>query len=121
MPQLCVLHTRTEGEKIHILQEIGTKYTLLGTILLNDKSGEITSAIERENTKNANTINYHILQKWVQGSGKMPVTWRTLLEVMKDIGLITLARKIELSVNEDASQECEASETVRTNHCCSIL
>ena len=110
MPQLCVLHTRTEG-KIHILQEIGTKYTLLGTILLNDKRGARISAIECEFNKNTHMINYHILQQWVQGSGKMPVTWRTLLEVMRDIGLKQLALKIELSVNEDASKECEASET----------
>ena len=36
-----------------------------------------------------------ILEEWIAGRGKHPVTWNTLIEVLHDIELSTLAREIE--------------------------
>jgi len=36
-----------------------------------------------------------ILEEWIAGRGKHPVTWNTLIEVIYDIELSTLAREIE--------------------------
>ena len=35
-----------------------------------------------------------ILEEWIAGRGKCPVTWNTLIEVLHDIELSTLAREI---------------------------
>ena len=43
----------------------------------------------------AEEINMEILQKWLSGRGKQPVTWVTLVEVLHDIELSTLASDIE--------------------------
>ena len=43
----------------------------------------------------ANEINREIIEEWIAGRGKHPVTWKTLTEVLHDIGLSTLAREIE--------------------------
>ena len=43
----------------------------------------------------ANEINIEILEEWVAGKGKHPVTWKTLTEVLHDIELSTLAEEIE--------------------------
>ena len=40
-------------------------------------------------------INIEILQEWVTGRGKQPVTWTTLVEVLRDIELSVLAAEIE--------------------------
>ena len=35
-----------------------------------------------------------ILEEWIAGSGKQPVTWNTLIDVLHDIELGTLAREV---------------------------
>ena len=40
-------------------------------------------------------ISIEILQEWLTGRGKKPVTWSTLVEVLHDIELSTLAGDIE--------------------------
>ena len=36
-----------------------------------------------------------VLQQWITGRGKHPVTWKTLIEVLRDIELSALAGEIE--------------------------
>ena len=43
----------------------------------------------------AEEINKEILEQWITGRGTHPVTWKTLIEVLWDIELITLAGEIE--------------------------
>ena len=45
--------------------------------------------------KDAEQINIEILKQWLTGRGKQPVTWATLVEVLRDIKLCTLADDIE--------------------------
>ena len=41
-------------------------------------------------------INTEILREWATGRGKKPVSWETLTEVLRNIGLSTLASEIEV-------------------------
>ena len=43
----------------------------------------------------AERINTEILQEWLTGRGKQPVTWATLVKVLCDIKLSVLASEIE--------------------------
>ena len=40
-------------------------------------------------------INLHILLEWLEGGGRKPVTWGTLVETLECIGLRELARDIQ--------------------------
>ena len=40
-------------------------------------------------------MNLLILQEWLEGKGRKPVTWGTLLETLQRIGLRELAREIQ--------------------------
>ena len=40
-------------------------------------------------------INLLVLLQWLEGEGRMPATWGTLVETLKDIGLIQLAKEIQ--------------------------
>ena len=88
---------RFEGEKrkINIPQEIGVKYLDFGLFLLDDPNGVRTRALAHKHNNNANEINREIIEEWVAGKGKHPVTWKTLTEVLRDIELSTLAEEIE--------------------------
>ena len=95
MEELTAFPTRTHG-KINIPEQIGVKYKDFGIQLLEDSTGARVSNIEHELRGNPKSINTQIFEVWLRnGYGKKPVSWRTLVEVLRDIQLGTLANDIE--------------------------
>ena len=82
------------GAKINIPQRIGTKYSQFGVQLLNDETGEEIDAVVAKCREDAEQINFEILKLWVRGKGK-PLSWDVLIDVLKDVGLGTLASDIK--------------------------
>ncbi len=80
--------------KLNITQEIGTKYYEFGALLLGDTSGSRISSLEKIYGRNAEHINMKVLQEWLSGGGKQPVSWKTLVSVLEDCGLTTLVDSI---------------------------
>lgn len=76
---------------INIAVAIGTKCIQFGKLLLDDRNGSRTKQIAKEKSDDAEQINTVILKEWLSGSGKQPVTWATLIEVLRDIKLPVLA------------------------------
>ena len=97
MPLLIDFPSST-GRGLNVIQEIGVHYKQFGLLLLNDGSGATITAIEHQYHLRAAAINCEILQRWIQGSGKQPVTWETLVKVLKQVELKTLASQIESSL-----------------------
>ena len=87
---------RFRGQKriINIPQQISTHCRMFGILLLEDSNGARISAIFEHCRDNPEKINLAILQEWVEGSGKQPVTWDTLVEVLRDAELTVLASDI---------------------------
>ena len=86
---------KTGSGNINVLKQIGTHYWELGILLLDDDTGADTQAIIEHHHEDATKINIQIFQKWIQGKGKLPVEWFTLVEVLKDVGLSELAIEME--------------------------
>ena len=82
---------------VSIPVEIATKYVEFGTFLLDDRNGSRVEIMEHKHSKDAKSINTEILQEWLHGRGKQPVTWQTLVEVLRDIELTTLSDDISTS------------------------
>ena len=60
-----------------------------------------------------------ILEDWIAGRGKQPVTWNTLIEVLYDIELSTLAREIETVKHpEDRPTEVTECSNQETGNVC---
>ena len=87
--------TCTDGGKINIPVEISTRHMKFGTLLLDDRNGSRVRNLVYEHHYKVEEINTAILQEWVIGKGKQPVTWETLVEVLRNIELSTLAGEIE--------------------------
>ena len=81
---------------INIPQEIGAEYNKFGPFLLEDDNGVRIRSIAHKLMNDAEQINIEVLQQWLTGKGKHPITWKTLTEVLHCIGLKTLAREIEI-------------------------
>ena len=68
--------------------------------MLEDDDGTKTETIVISEHYQPANIAHHIFSRWLQGGGKEPVTWVTLIAVLKQVGFIRLARSIkELSVS----------------------
>ena len=63
--------------------------------MLEDDNRAKIQSIAHKHRDDAEQINMEVLQQWITGRGKNPVTWQTLAEVLHDIELSTLAREIE--------------------------
>ena len=74
---------------------MGSDYEPLGLMLLEDDDGAIVDQIVSECHHKCSDVVRHIMKKWVRGGGKQPVTWKTLTDTLKDIGLTKLASDIE--------------------------
>ena len=64
-----LLHFPGKNGFIDIPAEIGTRYALFGAFLLEDNYGYTQRDIDPPR------IIHHILQHWLQGRGRRPVTW----------------------------------------------
>ena len=83
MPELLSF----SAKKLNIAIKVGVSYLKFGIFLLNDTNGDIVKALEMEHRGNAEQINMAILQQWLQGKGVKPVTWSTLVSVLRNIGM----------------------------------
>ena len=95
-PTLPLLQTfpKRSGGVIKITEEVTGKNRVLGIRLLNDDNGAITDNIEHKHSPNSTRITEAIFQRWLQGTGKSPQSWATLITVLKEIDHKTLAKKI---------------------------
>ena len=86
---------RGRERRINIPQEISTKYPQFGILLLEDTNGARVRNMEHKHQRNAEQINTEILEEWVNGRGRQPVSWEILTEVLRDVKLGQLASDIE--------------------------
>ena len=92
--QLELIRFRGKEGRINIPQQISTNSYKFGILLLEDNSGAIIRNIMHECRDNPEQINTKVLEEWVAGRGKQPVSWDTLIGVLQDIELDALARDI---------------------------
>ena len=92
LPELASFLSR--GGTINIAEKISTEYYQFGIQLLDDEDGSHIRAIEHRHLRDAVRINTDILEEWLQGRGVQPVSWTTLVKVLEDIDLGTLASDI---------------------------
>ena len=78
----------------NIPQQISTNFLNFGILLLEDKDGARIRSIIHKYRENSEQINIKVLEEWIAGRGKHPVSWDTLIEVLQVIGLGALASDI---------------------------
>ena len=94
LTELLSFPTNTASGAIDITEKVGTKYIKLGLILLQDDDGSVMDQIISQYQLNATNIVLEILKRWIRGRGKQPVTWNTLIDTLRTIGLTELASSI---------------------------
>ena len=83
---------------IDIAEKTATDYKYFGTLLLNDDGGSKVSIIEMKHEDPVD-ITVEILEQWLHGKGRMPVTWQTLVNCLRDTNLHVLVNSIQSSLS----------------------
>ena len=81
--------------RFDVMERIGVNYPELGMFLLQDHDLSKVSALELTWQRASLPICRDIMKDWVQGKGKLPVTYATLLHCLRDADLHSLAKDIE--------------------------
>ena len=82
-------------KNLNIIQRTSTHYENLAMHLLDDDNCEIVDCLKEQCRGNPVEIVTAVYKKWIQGTGRKPVTWQTLVDVLKEIELNSLAEEIE--------------------------
>ena len=107
----------TRSGSINVLEHIGVHYRQLGVLLLDDATAEVTQAIIEQCSHDTTKIICKIVQKWIQGKGKLPIEWSTLVRVLKDIGLHMLADEMEQHLKDQYWPHVGEKLKVRQSAC----
>ena len=81
--------------RFDVMERIGINYPELGMFLLQDHDLSKVSALERTWQRASLPICRDIMKEWLQGKGKLPVTYATLLHCLRDADLHSLVKDIE--------------------------
>ena len=98
LPEL--IKFKTQSGSINIMEMISLHYHQLGSLLLEDGDGSVTDPIINQYHHDATPINQEILKRWLGGTGLKPVQWPTLVSILKDINLSTVAERLRRIYNE---------------------
>jgi hypothetical protein len=96
--------------RLGVPAEVGTGFKTFGKLLLDDQDGTKVNLIAEEFAGKPKTINVKILQYWLEGKGLL-VTWKTLLDTLRDCSLTTLADSIQASIDIPESSALEKMNT----------
>ena len=83
----------------NIIQRTSTCYTNLAMYLLDDDNCEIVDSLKEKCHGDPVEITRAVYKKWIFGTGRQPVTWQTLVDVLREIQLNSLAEEIEIALN----------------------
>ena len=97
LPLLLHFPTLRECKEVSIPERIGTYFKQFGIFLLEDVGGQKVNIIQYEMKDRVIEVVIQIFQKWLNGEGSKPVTWATLIHILKKSSLHTLSDKIKES------------------------
>ena len=82
-------------KSVSITQKTSTCYTKLAMYLLDDDNRDIVDGFKEKYHGDPEEIVTAVYKKWINGTGRKPVTWQTLVDVLREIELSSLAAEIE--------------------------
>ena len=80
-------------EKLGVFKQITSEKDAFGTFLLEDHTGNKMESIRDDEVK-TERINRKVFVKWLNGEGRQPITWSTLIDVLSKAKLTALAEDI---------------------------
>ena len=82
------------GQKVEIVAAVANNWKEIGVLLDFDATGQHLDTIETGYEKDPSSCCQAMFQHWLKGNG-VEQTWGTLIDILKDCKLGTLAESVE--------------------------
>ena len=99
-PTLCQLKLlkSPSGKKVDIIATVAAHWQDFGYLLDFDETGHTIDRIAREHQLRPIDCCTAMLREWLEGRGRQPATWATLIDLLKDADMNYLAQQLEMMV-----------------------
>ena len=108
-------HLKGPHSDVRIIRDSGD-YKKLGICLLKLPNAAELDDMERDCSRKTYCIKLAIFNKWLQGQGEKPVTWKTLIYVLEEcMQLVELAKEVKFiiaSTQQETPDDRSADETL---------
>ena len=94
LQQLMLLRSPS-GKRVKIIQAIAAGWRHLGISLYFDETGRTLDRIAHEHPFDPEACCTAMLREWLEGRGRQPATWATLIDLLKDADMTSLAQQLE--------------------------
>lgn len=97
LKMLMSFPTLVEGmrKNLDIIQKTSLSYVKLGTFLLEDDNCDIVDSLKEKFQGDPVNITHAVYKRWISGTGRKPLTWQTLVDVLAEIELCSVADEIK--------------------------
>ena len=83
------------GKRVEIIKSIAPNWNRLGIHLDFDETGQTLNCIAKEHPFNPIDCCTQMMREWLEGRGRQPATWATLIDLLKDAEMNDLAQQVE--------------------------
>ena len=90
------------GRKIKVIEEVASRWMILGDLLEFDCRSKILDSIKQECNSVPNACCRVMLQRWIAGEGVKPCTWGKLVELIDNCGEVALSDEIKSALSLQA-------------------
>ena len=87
-----------ENKRLNIVQRTASHCAELAMHLLYDVNFDTIASLEVRFYHNPERIATAVYMNWISGTGRKPISWQTLIGVLRDIQLNSLADEIETAL-----------------------
>ena len=83
------------GKEVQIIQNIAAKWKEVGILFNFDPTGRTNDLINARNSSDPEACCTDMMKVWLEGKGRQPATWATLVEVLRNANFNCLANDME--------------------------
>ena len=96
--QLSILQM-PDGQKIKIIQTVSANWRKVGQLLDFDSTGQQLQVIDSRERGDPEKCCLAMFRYWLEGNGKQPVSWNTLIEILEDGDFRNLAHEVKCATS----------------------
>ena len=89
-------------KKLEIIKSVTPKWKEFGDLLEFDHDGTHLDVIEAKHPNNRPASCREMFQYWLAGNGVEPVSWRTLVSLLRNVEKNTLAKDLEQMLSDES-------------------
>lgn len=106
LPRLSELQfmITSDGEGVEIIKSVASEWQKICVQMDFDPAGNTLELITQAERGNPVPCCMSVFRHWLKGNGLQPITWNTLLRILKRCGYLRLAEKVKAALQTYGGQ-----------------